>query len=141
SGAIDETNNLKGVAIIDLRGPGVEGIHDAYRSWSMRARLEREEGRFPRNQVIWFGETPLLGSATYQSEGVVAMNEWLDAVEADTSSRTLEEKISEDRPAGIHDRCTANEESEGLVEIVEIKGEKVCQSPTYETKYATGRVA
>jgi hypothetical protein len=141
SGSINETNNLKDVAIIDLRGPDPGAFHDAFRSWSMRARLEREEGHFPRNQVIWFGETPLLGSPTYQSEAVVAMNEWLDVVEADaTKGRTLEEKINDDRPAAIHDRCTTNEVGEGLVEIVEVKGEKVCQSPTYETKFATTRI-
>ena len=44
-----------GVAIIDLRGPDPGAFHDAYRSWAIRARLEREEGHFPRNHVIWFG--------------------------------------------------------------------------------------
>jgi len=141
SGAVNETNNLKSTAIIDLRGPDPGAFHDAYRSWSMRARLEREEGHFPKNQVIWFGPTPLLGSATYQSEAVIAMNEWLDNVEADKSSRTLEEKIVADRPASAHDRCTPQEASEELVEMVEIPGVgTVCQSPTVETKFSTVRV-
>jgi hypothetical protein len=141
SGAVNETNNLKSVAIIDMRGPDPGAFHDAYRSWSMRARLEREEGHFPRNQVIWFGATALEGSPSYQSEAVVAMNEWLDAVEADkTAKRSLEEKVSDDRPTGVHDRCTTNEVGEGLVEIVEVNGEKVCQSPLYETKFSTPRV-
>jgi hypothetical protein len=141
SGAVNETNNLKSVAIIDLRGPDPGAFHDAYRSWSVRARLEREEGHFPKNHVIWFGPTPLFGSSTYQSEAVVAMNNWLDAVEADTSTRTLEEKIAADRPESAHDRCTPQEAAEELVEEVELPGVgKVCQSPTVETKFATARV-
>jgi Tannase-like family of unknown function (DUF6351) len=33
-GAVDETNNLKDVAVIDLRGPDAGRFHDAYRSWT-----------------------------------------------------------------------------------------------------------
>src|SRR5581483_9817625 len=47
SGAVNETNNLTSVAIIDLRGPDPGAFHDAYRSWAIRARLEKQEGRFP----------------------------------------------------------------------------------------------
>ena len=69
------------------------------------------------------------------------MNEWLDNVEADTSSRTLEEKIAEDRPAAAHDICTPQEASEELVQEVEIPGVgKVCEAPDVETKFATPRV-
>ena len=39
---------MNGVAIIDLRGPDPGAFHDAYRSWAIRARLEREHGHFPR---------------------------------------------------------------------------------------------
>ena len=141
SGAVDESNNLTSVAIIDLRGPDPGAFHDAFRSWSMRARLEREEGHFPKNDVIWFGDTPLIGSPTYTTEGLEAMNRWLNAVEADgTKARTLEEKIADDRPAAVHDRCTTKEVGEELVELVEVGGEKLCQSPTFETKFATTRI-
>jgi hypothetical protein len=141
SGSINETNNLKSVAIIDLRGPDPGAFHDAFRSWSVRARLEREEGHFPKNDVIWFGPAPLIGSPTYTTEGLRAMNEWLDNVEADRSSRTLEEKIAEDRPAAAHDICTPQEASEELVQEVEIPGVgKVCEAPEVETKFATPRV-
>ena len=39
SGAVNSTNNLDDVAIIDLRGPDPGAFHDAYRSWAIRARL------------------------------------------------------------------------------------------------------
>jgi Tannase-like family of unknown function (DUF6351) len=140
SGAVNETNNLKNVAIIDLRGPDPGAFHDAYRSWSVRARLEREEGHFPKNDVIWFGPAPLIGSPTYTTEGLEAMNHWLGAVEADnTKGRSLEEKLAIDRPT--EDRCTANEAAEELVEKVELPGiGVVCRSPLFETKFATPRI-
>ena len=51
--AINSGNNLDQVAIIDLRGPDPGAFHDAYRSWAIRARLEREHGTFaqPRDLV------------------------------------------------------------------------------------------
>ncbi|MDX6637416.1 MAG: hypothetical protein QOJ01_927, partial [Solirubrobacterales bacterium] len=55
SGAVNEANNLTDVPIIDLRGPDPGAFHDAYRSWTMRARLEHAEKHFPKNHVIWFG--------------------------------------------------------------------------------------
>jgi hypothetical protein len=141
SGAINEANNLTDVAIIDLRGPDPGAFHDAYRSWSMRARLERDEGRFPRNDVIWFGPAALIGSPTYTTEGMQAMNRWLDAVEADPRAMSLEEKIAADRPQDVHDRCDSTEATEELVEKVEIPGVgQVCNAPLVETKFSTTRV-
>src|SRR6202011_81596 len=106
SGAVNEANNLKNVAIIDLRGPDPGAFHDAYRTWSMRARLEHAEGHFPLNHVIWFGQAPLIGSPPYTGEGLRAMDSWLSAVEADPRSVSLEEKIAQDRPAQAHDKCS-----------------------------------
>jgi hypothetical protein len=142
SGGVNETNNLKGVSIIDLRGPDPGAFHDAFRSWSVRARLEREEGHFPKNHVIWFGPAPLIGSPTYTTEGFLAENRWLNAVEADPSkTRTLEEKVAADRPENVHDICTPQEASEELVQEQEVPGVgKVCSSPTVETKFATPRI-
>ncbi|HEV2981966.1 MAG TPA: DUF6351 family protein [Solirubrobacteraceae bacterium] len=137
SGAVDEANNLTDIPIIDEAGPKPEGIHDDFRIWSLRARLEREEGHFPKNQAIWFGQD----TESYEPERFQAMNEWLNAMEADkTAGRTIGEKVNDDRPAGARDRCTDNEATEGIVQIVELNGEKVCQSPLYETKFAIGRV-
>ena len=134
---MDETNNLTDVPIIDEAAPKPEGIHDPFRTWSMRARLEREEGHFPKNHVIWFGQD----FEGYEPERFNAMNAWLSAVEADkTRGRSLEEKVNDDRPASVRDRCTSTQATEGFVEMVELNGEKVCESPLYETKFAVGRV-
>jgi len=34
------------------------------------------------------------------------MDRWLGAIEADKSSRTIEQKVVADKPADAHDRCT-----------------------------------
>jgi Tannase-like family of unknown function (DUF6351) len=138
SGAVNEANNLKDVAIIDLRGPDPGAFHDAYRTWSMRLRLEHDEGHFPLNHVIWFGETPLIGSPTYATEGLMAMDKWLSAVEADKrKDRTLEEKIAKDRPAEVHDKCSNVEQTHE----VNVPGVGVvCENPTAQTRFSTPRV-
>jgi hypothetical protein len=137
SGAVNEANNLTSVPIIDLRGPDPGAFHDAYRTWSMRARLERDEGHFPKNDVIWFGEAPLIGSPTYTTEALLAMDRWLSAVEADKRKMTLEEKVAEDRPEEAHDKCSNVE----AVQEVSVPGVgPVCQLPLAQTRFATPRV-
>jgi hypothetical protein len=137
SGAVNEANNLKGVAIIDLRGPDPGAFHDAYRTWSMRARLEHTEGHFPLNHVIWFGEAPLIGSPTYTTEALLAMDKWLSAVEADNSTLTLEEKVAHDRPAEVHDKCS---NVEGIEQVSVPGVGPVCENPTAQTRFSTPRV-
>ena len=55
SGAVNTAENLDQVAIIDLRGPDPGAFHDVYRTYVMRARLEREHGT-AANQVLWRGQ-------------------------------------------------------------------------------------
>ncbi|HEX4563416.1 MAG TPA: DUF6351 family protein [Solirubrobacteraceae bacterium] len=137
SGSVNEANNLKNVAIIDLRGPDPGAFHDAYRTWSMRLRLEHAEGHFPYNHVIWFGETPLIGSPTYTTEGLLTMDKWLANVENDTRNVTLQEKIAQDRPPEARDRCS---NIEGF-EMVNVPGVgEVCEAPLAQTRFSTPRV-
>lgn len=137
SGSVNEANNLVSVPIIDLRGPDPGAFHDAYRTWSMRARLERDEGHFPKNHVIWFGPAPLIGSPKYTTEALLAMDRWLSAVEADGRKLTLTEKVAADRPEDVHDKCSNVE----VVEEASVPGVgPVCQLPLAETRFATPRV-
>ncbi len=134
SGSINETNNLVAVPIIDLRGPDPGAFHDAYRSWTIRARLEAQEGHFPTNDVIWFGETPLIGDPNYTVEGLQAMDRWLSAVETDHRNIPLAEKVASDRPADVHDQCS---NIPGL-QAVNLPGVgEVCELPQVQTKFAT----
>ncbi|HKN94951.1 MAG TPA: DUF6351 family protein [Thermoleophilaceae bacterium] len=120
SGAINETNNMKDVAIIDLRGPDPGAFHDVYRAFAVRARLQRENGTYA-NQVIWEGLAPIIGDATYTTQGLVAMDHWLAAVEADHSSKPLSQKLIDDKPADIHDQC-----SDGVGQV--LPGTEACQA-------------
>ena len=116
---------MKGVAIIDLRGPDPGAFHDAYRTWAMRARLEREEGHFPKNHVIWFGETPLIGDPQYTTQGLLAMDEWLSKVEGDQRNVSLEQKVADDRPADVQDKCS---DIPGVEQVVVPGVGQVCQN-------------
>jgi hypothetical protein len=128
SGAINGANNLDQVAIIDLRGPDPGAFHDAYRSWAIRARLEREHGTFA-NQVIWFGQVPLIGDPRWTTEAMLTMDRWLEAVEADESDRSLPEKIVANRPPDLRDRCS---QIPGLEQVG-----AVCEHEQLQTRYGT----
>ena len=105
SGAVDQADNLDRVAIIDLRGPDPGAFHDVYRTYVMRARLDREHGTHA-NQVLWRGQTPLLGDANYTDQSIVAMDQWLARVEKDRRDVPLARKIIQDKPDSLGDRCT-----------------------------------
>jgi hypothetical protein len=105
SGGINEANNLDRVAIIDLRGPDDGAFHDAYRSFAVRARLDREHGTHG-NHVIWQGPVPLVGETGYATRGLLAMDRWLAAVEKDGRRASLARKIIDNRPAEVVDQCT-----------------------------------
>jgi hypothetical protein len=112
SGGINETNNLRDVAIIDLRGPDPGAFHDVYRAFAVRARLDRQNGTHA-NQVIWEGVAPLVGDIDYTTTGLLAMDGWLSAVERDHRDLTQARKIIEDKPGGVHDQC-----SDGVGQVV-----------------------
>ncbi len=135
SGAVNTGAHLNQVAIIDLRGPDPGAFHDAYRSWAIRHRLEREHGTFA-NQAIWFGHVPLFGDPGYESEAIVAMDEWLTAVEADGSSKPLSQKILDNRPADIQDRCS---QIPGVEQVTVPGIGTVCELEQVQTRYGTPR--
>ena len=105
SGAANQANNLDEVAIMDLRGPDPGAFHDVYRTYVMRARLEREHGT-AANQILWRGQVPLYGDNNYANQAIVAMDSWLAAVEKDPRDIPLAQKIIEDKPPSIQARCT-----------------------------------
>src|SRR3712207_4277718 len=105
SGAVNQATNLDQVAIIDLRGPDPGAFHDVYRTYALRARLVREHGT-AANQILWRGQVPLFGDPGFQAQSIVAMDEWLAAVEKDPRAIPLSQKILEDKPESVTDRCT-----------------------------------
>src|SRR3954470_15244069 len=106
TGAIDSANNLDKVAIIDLRGPDPGAFHDVYRTYAMRARLERNFGTVA-NQILWRGQAPLIGDPAFADESVFAMDKWLARVHADKRKGVpLAKKIIQDKPDSVAERCT-----------------------------------
>jgi hypothetical protein len=135
SGAVNSANNLDQVAIIDLRGPDHGAFHDAYRSWAVRARLEREQGHF-RNHVIWMGHVPLIGDPRYTTEGLLAMDRWLTAVEADGGGGSLAQRIVRNRPEDVQDRCS---QVPGVEQVALPGVGQVCRLQHVESRYGTPR--
>ncbi len=105
TGAINSANNLNKVAIIDLRGPDPGAFHDVYRTYAMRARLERNFGT-AANQILWRGQVALIGDPSFADESVFAMDRWLARVQADHRKVPLARKIIQDRPDTVAPRCT-----------------------------------
>jgi hypothetical protein len=105
SGAVNQADNLDKVAIIDFRGPDPGAFHDVYRTYVMRARLEREHGT-AANQVLWRGQVPILGDPSFVDASIVAIDEWLANVEQDKRKVPLPQKIIEGKPETLVDRCT-----------------------------------
>ncbi len=104
SGSIDETSNLDQVAIVDCRGPNPGLFHDAYRAFSVRARLDREHGTHA-NQLIWEGPVILIGDTACNQNSLLAMDRWLAAVEKDSGTMPLAQKVIADKPADLSDEC------------------------------------
>ncbi|HWL66111.1 MAG TPA: DUF6351 family protein [Actinomycetota bacterium] len=105
TGLVDSANNLDKVAIIDLRGPDPGAFHDVYRTYAMRARLLRNFGT-AANQVLWRGQVALVGDPSFAVDAVFAVDRWLARVDADDRDVPLAQKIIEDKPSDIADRCT-----------------------------------
>ena len=105
SGTINMANNYNQVAIINFLGPDPGAAHDSVHAFWTRWRLDREYGGHA-NHVMWAGPAPLIGDPQYVYLGLAAMDRWLSAVEADTASGTLAEKIARDKPADVHDQCS-----------------------------------
>ena len=104
SGLIDETNNLDQVAMINHGGPDPGLAHDYSHAFWTEERLLADQGHTD-NRVMWFGPAPLIGDPQWANEALLDMDRWLTAVESDTSGASLAEKIAQDRPGDVTDRC------------------------------------
>jgi hypothetical protein len=105
SGAVNQADQLDRVAIIDMRGPDPGAFHDVYRTYTMRARLDRNFGTHA-NQILWRGQVPIFGDTTFTDDSILAMDEWLAAVAKDPRRMPLAKKIIADKPESLTDRCT-----------------------------------
>lgn len=132
SGGINEANNLSGVAIIDHAGPDPGAAHDYAHTWWMRERLARSQGHY-RNHVLWWGPAPLIGDPSWATEAFMAMDRWLAAIEADPSNKPRAEKVLDDKPADVVDRCKY------VPGLGAPAVDDACPPPVVQTRYGTPR--
>lgn len=100
-GLFNQGDNMH-LPILDLRGNDNVEIHHNWHSYEMRARLERSNGHAD-NHVIWFTATP--GPETLLDIAFAAMDEWLTAIESDTSSTPYAQKVVLNKPESMTDGC------------------------------------
>lgn len=105
SGLVDGADHLDQIPIIDLRGPDFGSFHDVYRTYAMRARLVRDH-RTAANQLLWRGQVDLLGDTNYADQAVIAADRWVASIHADARAVPQAQKVIEDKPADLTDRCT-----------------------------------
>lgn len=129
TGQIVLGTNLDQVPIIDLRGHDNTEIHTDVYSHITSRRLIAANGHAD-NQAIWTGVLPLLGEPEWvfcgeaigsgtsggselptapipcsDTSPFLLMDTWLTAIEADTSSAPLEDKVLTNRPDAAVDTC------------------------------------
>jgi hypothetical protein len=124
---------LANVPILHSRGytDAAGDIHDRERDFTIRARLEKANGRSD-NQVIWIGPSRVRGEAqpsTRSNLGVLSidtMNRWLDAIAADPAPLSPD-KVVRLRPADAVDSCW-NEAGERVSERATFDGKGKCNT-------------
>jgi hypothetical protein len=109
AGVVSSGKMLAKTAIIDLRGNQASGgdIHANWRAWEARARLDNANKQHD-NQLIWAyngGGGAGAPGAALALKSFTTLDQWLANVEADTSGRSIEEKIRADKPFGAGDMC------------------------------------
>lgn len=115
AGMVTDGRYLENVPIIDLRynEPGFD-IHLNWRAKSVRDRLLQANGHHD-NQLIWaYDQT---STSAPSAAAFAAMDEWLQAMEADDSDRTLAEKVLANKPDGVTDQCLVGDGAGGVQDV------------------------
>ena len=120
SGMVTDGRYLANVPIIDVRynEPGLD-IHLNWRALSVRERLEQANGHAD-NQVIWGYNQNQVPTSTVSNEAFVTMDAWLAAMEADTSSATLADRVLANKPSLATDRCLARVTEDGVADVRDV---------------------
>ncbi len=103
-------------------------IHDRHRDLTIRARLERANGRSD-NQVIWVGpprERNQTGGVDLASLSLDTMNKWLDAISADPAPLSTD-KVVRHKPVEAADACWDGA-GKKIVEKASFDGKGTCNT-------------
>ena len=109
SGRISNGKNLATTPIIDLRGHNNNEIHADFYSYTLRERLMKANGGLG-NYAMFISPAPLVVLPSVADEAFLLMDEWLAAIEQDTSEAPLATKVVRNRPAGAVDSCYVGEQ-------------------------------
>jgi hypothetical protein len=127
TGRIDQgSGGIPSVPIIDVRDYADDqaNVHQSINGYITRARLLRTNGTYA-NQVMFRGS----GNANVQpmqDAALELMGQWLDAIKADGTSRSLAAKVIGDKPAGAVDACWIG--GNRIDEPAVIGGTGICQA-------------
>ena len=103
-------------------------IHDRGRDFTIRARLQRANGRAD-NQVIWVGP-PRAGTQTggvdLAALSLDTMNTWLDSIAADPAPLSTD-KVVRNKPRDATDACW-DQAGKKIVEVASADGNGTCNS-------------
>ncbi|MEX1033911.1 MAG: DUF6351 family protein, partial [Cellvibrionaceae bacterium] len=105
-GMVTDPRQWAKTPIIDLRGNDNSGIHMNWRAFAVRDRLDRVLGHHD-NQIIWRygpGLLPPEGSGLTEL-ALETMDEWLTAINADSSDLPREQKVINNKPEAARDFC------------------------------------
>ncbi len=80
------------------------GIHQIWRSFALRERLDRANGNHG-NHVLWRFPTTLLAPPAFTLQSFLTMDKWLSNIEKDTSDARREQKVVDNKPAEAVDFC------------------------------------
>ncbi len=80
------------------------GIHQIWRSFALRERLDRANGNHG-NHVLWRFPTTLLAPPAFTLQSFLTMDKWLSNIENDTSNARREQKVVDNKPAEAVDFC------------------------------------
>lgn len=106
TGRIDQgAGGIPGVPVIDMRfyQDDEANVHQSINGFITRERWRDAYGG--ANQIMFRG--PGGGSNPLQNAALDTMGQWLDDIEADTSSLSLPEKVVANKPADAVDACFA----------------------------------
>lgn len=134
-------------AEINLRGwddssivspPGVPlsgGVHHAWRAFSQLDRRQRDAGNTD-GYVMWRYSNSLIPSASIFADAFSVMDTWLDNIKADTSARTIEQKVIAAKPATAFTFCYLTSDA---AQTTKVRDQSVCDADPYLVPHASPR--
>lgn len=150
TGQVNEgRGGLSSIPIIDIRiyVDNLPDIHDEFRSFVTRARLQAANGSAENQVILTFpfamhpGRNMRTAFGDEMNNLVPAMDQWLDNIARDHSSQKLLEKIAAAKPQGIADGCW-QEDGERVFETRSYDGRGRCHQlfpPHGDPRIAAGQ--